>query len=284
MSLTSPLVGDIHAETAGLVIRRPEGSEIASIGGWNLRAYSDAKTELTAATPVSLILLNQGDRLLLFNAGEVAAPLTIKRPFARSFTLPPGTWTSISEKADSPVTAPVLFKPLEKAASGLSYDDYLKNSPGQTSDAPPSPIRIEAKSMTLPSGAVKLAKTGSSGDVLARWDSVGTVASAHVDAKKAGWYRLKMRYCSGDEPLRSILINGKAPFAEGELFSLPSTIGAPPSDGWSNGSDDWHEITLGADQVPSGWKFYLPQGPSDLALRNDGGGLNIDWLELEPAW
>lgn len=284
LSLTSALVGDVQAMTAGLVIRQPNGMKTASVGAWNLTAYSDAKVELTSAAPVSLILSNQGDHLLLFNAGEAAATLTLKRPFARNLTLPPQVWTSVSEKGDASVDAPVLLPPMEKAASGISYADYIKNSPSQTSDAAPDPIRIPAEVMTLPDKAVKTAKTGAAGNVLARWDDPGTVASAHVDIAKAGWYRLKIRYCSGDEPLRSILINGKAPFAEAETFSLPATIGAPPSDGWSNRTDDWHEVVLGADQAPSGWKFYLPKGPCDLALRNDGGGLNVNWLELESAW
>ena len=284
MSFTSPLVGAIQVETTGLVIRQPNGMG-TSIGAWDLSAYSDAKVELTSAAPASLIFLNQGDHLLLFNAGEEAASLTIKRPFAHSVTLPPKVWTSVSEKGDVPAAAPVLCPPLESASSGpLSYADYLKNSPAQTAGAPPAPLRITGDSMTLPDKAVKMPKTGSSGNVLARWDSPGTSASAHFNVATAGWYRLKIRYCSGDEPLRSLLINGKEPFAESEGFSLPATIGNPPSDGWSNQSDDWHEVLLGADQIPSGWKIYLPQGPCDVTLRNDGGGLNLDWLEFEPAW
>ncbi len=83
--------------------------------------------------------------------------------------------------------------------------------------------------------------------------------------------------------MRSLLINGKVPFAEAEGFSLPATIGTPPSDGWSNVSDDWQEAVLGADDSSPGWKIYLNKGPCTVALRNDEGGLNLDWLELTPA-
>ncbi|MEJ0001554.1 MAG: hypothetical protein WDO13_21925 [Verrucomicrobiota bacterium] len=138
--------------------------------------------------------------------------------------------------------------------------------------------------MALPDKAVKTVKTGSSGNVIARWDDAGTTASAHIEVAADGWYRLKLRYCSGDEPLRSLLVNGKVPFTEAEDFSLPATLGNPPSDGWSNFGDDWRDIVLGADGASPGWKFYLPKGPCDLALRNDGGGMNLNWLELEPAW
>ena len=283
-SFTSPLAGNVRADAAALVIRQPAGIESASIGAWNLRSYSDAKVELTAAAPVSLALINQGDHLLLFNAGDGIAQLSIRQPFVGSVALQPGVWTSVSDKETSPATAPVLFEPLEKTASTLSYADYIKSFPPQPSDPAPAPIRIKAESMTLPEKALVAAKNGASGKVLAHWDSAGTVTSARVEVPAAGWYRLKMRYCSAEEPMRSILINGKPPFAESQAFSLPSTVGDPPSDGWSNMADDWHTVFLGADDAPPGWKIYLPKGPCDIGLRCEVGGLDIDWLELEPAW
>ena len=108
------------------------------------------------------------------------------------------------------------------------------------------------------------------------------MATAHIDVPESGWYALKIRYCSGEAPVRSLLINGKTPFAEAEAFTMDSTIGDPPSDGWSNASDDWHEVTLGAGQSAPGCKIYLNKGRGELGLRNDGGGSNLDWLELTP--
>lgn len=282
-SLTSPLAGDVHAEATGLVIRQPAGMPM-SIGAWNLRAYSDAKVELTSAADASLVVVTQGDSLVLFNAGDREASLAIKRPFVRTVALPPKSWTSVSEKELSAVAAPVLFGPLEKGASSLSYADYIKNIPSQPSDAARTKITIKAETMALPEKALKMDKIGASGKIVSHWDSMGTEVAAHIDVPTAGWYRLKIRYCSGEEPSRSVLIGGKLPFAEAEAFALPATVGVPPSDGWSNMRDDWREVTVGAEDAPPGWKFYLPQGPCDLSLRNDGGGLNLDWLELEPAW
>jgi hypothetical protein len=83
--------------------------------------------------------------------------------------------------------------------------------------------------------------------------------------------------------MRSLLIDGKIPFSEAEDFSLPATIGESPSDGWSNVTSDWREAVLGAEQAAPGWKIYLKKGPCVLDLRNDGGGLNLDWLELDPS-
>jgi hypothetical protein len=283
MAFTSTIAGTVQAVAAGLVIRQPEAMK-TSVGAWNLTVYSDAKTELTSAAPVSLVLVNRGDHLLLFNAGDADAALTVKRPFAQSFTLPAQVWTSVSAKDASPVAAPTLYPPMEKASSGMAYDEYLKKFDADPAGPPPLALRVSADSMTLPDKAVKTTKTGSTGNVLARWDNAGSVASAQVNVPKTGWYRLKLRYCSGDEPLRSVLVNGTSPFSECADFSLPSTIGNPPSDGWSNSNDDWHEIVLGADEVSAGWTFHLDKGPCELALRNEGGGVNLEWMELEAAW
>jgi hypothetical protein len=136
--------------------------------------------------------------------------------------------------------------------------------------------------MTVPTSAGLVGKVGAEGKVIGHWDGTGTIAAAHVDVPEAGWYRLKIRYCSADVPVRTLLVNGKAPFADAEDFSLPSTVGATPSDGWSNVSNDWREAVLGSEQASPGWKIYLAKGHSDLSLRNDGGGLNLDWLELDP--
>ncbi len=281
-SLKSSLLGDIATEATGLVVRQPGGTGTIYIGGIDLRSYQDSQVELTLDKPASLVFGRQKDGLLCFNPGDANIVMTLKHPFARTVTLPPQVWTSVSASGDSPVAPPVLFKPLDPSSSNLSYVDYLKNFPQTTSPGTLTPIKIKAENMTLPAGAVQLGKVGAEGKVLARWDGSGTVTSAHLDVPQSGWYRLKVRYSSGEAPMRSLLINGKVPFAEAEGFSLPSTMGSPPSDGWSNFSDDWHEVVLGAEQASPGWNIYLSKGPCTLDLRNDGGGLNLDWLELDP--
>jgi hypothetical protein len=283
LSFVSPIAGNVQANAAGLVIRQPNGKGPV-VGAWGLTAYADGTLDLTSAAPASLVLANQGDHLLLYNAGDEAVALTLKKPYAKNFSLAPKVWTSVSAAGQAAVPAPVLFPPLEKSSSSVAYMDYLASFPKGPSGPPPPSIRISADSLTTPARAVKLGKVGAAGNALCRWDAAGSLASVHVNIPVAGWYRVKIRYCSADEPVRSLLVNGKVPFAEAEGFSLPNTIGDPPSDGWSNHTDDWHTVTLGDDQGSSGWKLYLPQGFCDLALRNDGSGLNLNWMELEPAW
>jgi hypothetical protein len=281
-SLTSPLLGDIAAEAAGLIVRQPGGTGVPYVGGLDLVSYQDGGVELTLAKASSLVFCPRKESLLCFNPGDAEVVMSVKKPFVRSVTLPPRTWTTVSTTGDTPAPPPTLFKPLDPSSSSLSYADYLKSFPKASSPGSLGPIKIKTESMTLPAGAVLAGKVGAQDKVLGHWDVARTVASASVNVPQSGWYRLKIRYCSGETPMRSLLINGKAPFAEAEGFSLDSTLGAPPSDGWSNVSDDWREAVLGAEQAPPGWKIYLSKGPCELGLRNDGGGLNLDWLELDP--
>ena len=281
VTFTSSLLGDVAAEATGLILRQPAGSKDTYTGGVDLSSYRDGQVELTLAKPAPLVFCQQNGGILFFNPGDTALDVTVKHPFARTVTLPPQAWISASGSGDSPATAPLLFKPLE-SSPGLAYADYLKSVSDPPSVTPPSPIKVDAENMTVPTSAGLVGKVGAEGKVIGHWDGTGTIAAAHVDVPEAGWYRLKIRYCSADVPVRTLLVNGKAPFADAEDFSLPSTVGAAPSDGWSNVSNDWREAVLGSEQASPGWKIYLAKGHSDLSLRNDGGGLNLDWLELDP--
>jgi hypothetical protein len=283
ITLTSSLLGDVAVNASGLILRQPAGSKVTYVGGMDLTSYRDGQVELTLDKPASLVFSREEDHLLCFNPTDESIALTVKKPFASAVTLPPQAWTSVTGSSTSPAPAPVIFQPLESSSSSVGYDKYLKSFPDSPSAPGSAPIKIAAESLTLPAGAVLVGKTGADGKVLGRWDQNGTVATAHIDVPQSGWYRLKVRYCSADMPMRSLLIDGKIPFTEVEDFSLPSTVGESPSDGWSNVSNDWHELVLGAEQATPGWKIYLKKGPCVLDLRNDGGGLNLDWLELDPS-
>jgi len=276
--------GSCGAEAAGLVVRKPSGDGGPFVGAWGLRSYAGAVASFTSASPASLVFLAKDGGVLFFNAGEAPATVTLTAPFAREAVLPPGVWTAVSQEAVSPAPAPVLFAPLGKADGSVSYDDYLNASKAfPAGSAGGAPIRVTAEAMTVPEKAVLAAKAGNAGKVVAKWEEPGTSAVAKLAVPQAGWYRVRIRYCSGAEPVRSLLVNGKVPFADAEGISLPSTIGHPPSDGWSNFVGDWAETVLGAGQVPVGWKVYFPQGPAEVALRTEAGGLNLAWLELVPA-
>jgi hypothetical protein len=281
-TLTSSLAGAVAADATGLILRQPGGTGPVYTGAVDLRSYKDGQVELSLDQPAPLIFSPQAGGLLCFNPGDAALTVNVKKPFARSVTLAPQAWTSATASGDSTATPPDLFKPLA-SSSGLSYTDYLKSIADPSSPGSTGPIRIKAENLTLPDKANLLGKVGAEGKVVAKWEDAGTFTAAHINVPQAGWYRVKIRYCSGEEPVRSLLLNGKPPFAEAEGFSLPSTMGSPPSDGWSNYTNDWRDVMLGADQAAPGWKIYLNKGPCELDLRNDGGGLNLEWLELEPA-
>ncbi|MDQ3813063.1 MAG: hypothetical protein M3347_03830 [Armatimonadota bacterium] len=58
--------------------------------------------------------------------------------------------------------------------------------------------------------------------------------------------------------------------------------GDPPSDGWSNQTNDWRLKVLGEPDTKGGWLFYLNPGPNKITLTNEGGGLNVDSITLVP--
>ncbi len=282
LALKSGLLGNATAQATGLVIRQPNGTQDNYVGGIDLSLYQDGQTDLSLDKPAPLIFSHQKDGLLCFNAGDAPVTLAVKRPFAATVTLPPKAWSTVTASGVASAAAPTPFQTADASSSVPAYNDYLNSvpaAPAITGD----PIRVPSETMTLPQGASLTVKTGADGKVIARWEAAGTMATAHVDVPQAGWYHLKLRYCSGESPTRSILINGKIPFGEAEGFSLPSTMGNPPSDGWSNFSDDWIETVLGSEQAAPGWKIYLDKGPCQIDLRNDGGGMNLDWLELDPS-
>lgn len=282
MSFASPTRGAVSAEALGLVIRKSSGAGDAFIGGMDLRSFRDNQIDLALDRSASIVLLPQGGKVLCFNAGDEKLTVKMKRPFEREVVLEPRQWLAISKEGEAPVAAPALFKPLEASASGMSYAEYLKKFP-KDSGAEGEPIRIKSGQMTIPAKAVLAAKVGAEERVLARWDTSGTVATAQVEMPKAGWYQVRVRYCSAESPVRSLLINGKVPFDEAEGFTLASTMGSAPSDGWSNFTADWKETILGAAGGTQGWKVYLPKGTTKVECRNDGGGLNLDWIELDPV-
>ena len=210
--------------------------------------------------------------------------LTVTQPFAVTATAAPGAWTQINAQGAAPMAAaPALLPPLLANSSITSYADYLKAQPTAAAAASGS-IKIKAADFTLPAAAKLAVKIGADDPVITKWNQIGDELSAHATVPQAGWYNVSLHYCSGAGGLISLLLNGKIPFDEAEAFPLESTLGAPPSDGWSNTASDWHDFVLGSDALPAGWKVYLPAGDNVVTLREEGGsGANLAWLSLDPA-
>jgi hypothetical protein len=273
---------NLHANAAGLVQRKAKSGEILT-GGWKISSYSDQNLSFSSPTPVELSWEQKPDGLLVENESDAPCTLQLTMPFASTATLAPHQWTAISKTGATAAEAPSLFKPIQVTAAGKSYADYLKSQATSAAASGAQPIRIGSSQLILPPGVTLHAKKGVDHVVPAAWDAGGTEMAAEAAIPKAGWYRLKVRYCSADAPLRTLLINGVCPFAEASDYLFPSTMGKSPSDGWSNHTDDWRTLALGEPLTPGGWKLYLPAGKARIALRNESGGSNIDWFELDPV-
>jgi len=212
----------------------------------------------------------------------------VTAPFAREAVLPPGAWVEISKEGTKTAESPLNdLPPLEEnSAVDLSvYSSYRNQFPETKPSADAKPLRIAAKALALPDTvSLTSAKQSVEGASITGWDQPQTTITAKVNIPESGWYQLKARYCAQGSAVRSILIGGALPFSLAAATTFPSTLGDPPSDGWSNNANDWKEIILGATTVPGGWKFYLPRGETTLGLRNeDGVGCNLNWLELVPV-
>jgi hypothetical protein len=282
-SISSNLVGSVQVEAAGWTIRQPNGVRQIWQGGWGVRAYRDARVAFTLNKPGVMVFGAGANGFLAYNGGDGPMAITFTQPFSRSETIPPGTWTAITASGGQTVPEPALFPPLINHFAISNYAGYVKAQP-PVAAAVERGIKIKAADFTLPAGAVLGTKQGVSEQIITKWNAKDMTLSARVAIPQAGWYRITLHYCSGDGCLISLLINGAVPFDEAEGLPLPSTKGAPPSDGWSNLASDWQDLVLGSDVNPEGWKVYLPSGNCQIGLRDDGGsGANLAWISLEPA-
>jgi len=284
-SISSSLTGGAaRVEAAGWIIRQPGGKGDVWQGGWGIRAYrSDLHIAFALDKPAVLVFTASANGATIYNGGDTAVAVTFSQPFSRTETLAPGVWTAIYSLGTRTVAAPELFPPLI-SHSTASYANYLKAQPAAAASVAQS-IKIKAADLTIPAGVIlNDTKIGAGGPVITKWNTNDMTLSARADIAQPGWYRVKLRYCSGTGCMVSLLINGALPFEEAEGLSLPATKGAPPSDGWSNQTDDWQDLALGSDITPRGLKIFLPPGSYQIGLREDGGaGASLASVSLEPA-
>jgi hypothetical protein len=274
--------GGVHAHAAGVIVRRHPGGD-AIIGGWKLTQFSDAACDFTAALPATLLWQEGRDGVLVFNAGDDPCALQMIAPFKTTATIPAKQWVMVTAAGQKESSSPPLFEPIVRTYPEPAYADYLKTAPHDPIGAAAQAIHVSSDQFVLPAHVRLRPKVGVDHPVVAAWDDIDSRVTAHVNIRQAGWYHIKLRYCTGESPTRSILINGAYPFNEAHSFLFPGTIGDAPSDGWSNRTSDWKDVTLGEAQTSGGWLFYLPKADVVIDLENDGGGLNLDWLNLEPA-
>lgn len=146
-------------------------------------------------------------------------------------------------------------------------------------DAGRDRVRVEAEAFDKQSGGTVevVARVAASGQGFRNWDKAEHTLSWKFVAPKAGRYAVRLRYALGvsGESARSALLDGKmiVPADNPSLF--------PGTGGWSSESDNWSETWLG--QGAEAVLVDLTAGAHTLTLRNEGGALNLDWIELVPV-
>lgn len=167
-------------------------------------------------------------------------------------------------------------------------DSYAKVRSGQPATASPvqaEPIVIEAEQVQWKNdSSIQLAYDNDIASVPyelghityntldgARWSSGNQEVSWSFDAPESGYYKIAMRsqqaFTSNRSSFRTIMINGKVPFAELKAYRFLYASG-------------WKGITLG-DEQGKPYEFYLNKGPNTISMRVTQAPLKTIAFELE---
>jgi rhamnogalacturonan endolyase len=123
-------------------------------------------------------------------------------------------------------------------------------------------------------GEVKLRddKVGSFGKSISHWDAKGHWLSWNLDVPVDGRYWLVVRYCAVESPVRTVSVDGAAPF----LQVFPST------GGFSGDSSDWKHLPLtGEGKKPL--SFTLKAGKHTVKMTHEGVSMNVNYLAFVKA-
>ncbi len=191
-------------------------------------------------------------------------------------------WMSVNRLGfnfEKPVTkAKIIYhiEPEQIGASGVRTAQ-VNNDGKISSDSEKPVIHLEAENFTKEkNGSVEIVsgKTGATGKAFKSWDNEGHTLSWQLEVPTSGFYALRLKYCGQlTEPSkRSIQIDNKPAALANYAFSSTG--------GWSSGTDDWKVMWFGETDSPT--PLYLEAGKRELTIINQGGPLNLDWLELVP--
>jgi hypothetical protein len=136
-------------------------------------------------------------------------------------------------------------------------------------------IRIEAESMTLPTGETceVISNIPEADKAVKAW----TGLQVELDIPEGGWYCLAARYSARRSAVRKYTIDGKIPFSEAESLLFPPTEG-------ESSEMKWTYAYLGETAQRQAFFFHLSKGRHQLALADRAGGeIILDYLELIPA-
>ncbi|MCE0496589.1 MAG: heparinase II/III family protein [Methylacidiphilales bacterium] len=108
----SEWAGNVKAQAALLILRKPVAGNTLCFGGRNVGAYQDQTLAFSSLSPLSLAWIEDHGRFLFFNAENDARTITFTAPFVQEVSLPPGEWREVSQEGTVPATAPEPFAPL----------------------------------------------------------------------------------------------------------------------------------------------------------------------------
>lgn len=241
--------------------------------------------QFTSEVPLDLSLWTSGETTKLYLVAD-------QKELVVNFTLPAlgpqeldqAVWYELTKQGWQKTTTPERKVQTNKEVTkGLTYAEYRSELEAAANSLPHTQF-MEAEALPRSSGLKTGKKIGVEKEVITAWNSPGQKLTAKLMVTEPVDVAIRLRYASGEFPVREIRINGKSPFTEAQNIAFETTKGEPPSGGWGNFADDFKTVTLGEPQHPGGYQFRLQPGENSIEMINqDGSGMNLDWIEFLPV-
>ena len=109
-SFQSVLIGNLDIVGKGVVIRQSKVyADLVSVGIWGASDYQDKMFAFRFPDLTDVVLQQNGDSIIAFNAGEKESRMLIRKPFKKEVILEPGEWVVISEAKEEKNVQPLMF-------------------------------------------------------------------------------------------------------------------------------------------------------------------------------
>ena len=82
---------------------------MVSVGIWGASDYQDKMFAFRFPDLTDVVLQQNGDSIIAFNAGEKESRMLIRKPFKKEVILEPGEWVVISEAKEEKNVQPLMF-------------------------------------------------------------------------------------------------------------------------------------------------------------------------------
>ncbi len=125
-------------------------------------------------------------------------------------------------------------------------------------------------------------KTAAVGTSVFRWDNIGHWVEWKATVPADGFYNIAFCYCAQQEVIRDLTVNG-------QVQEVSAPFKAEPTNGFSNGSDDWEIASMVDPITKAPLLIKLNKGENVLRFNNSNGrSMNVDYLiitspDVKPA-